>query len=286
MGPLELVGVDAVGEVLGVDLLVWPAHLRGTVDTDASRLVEVAVTDQPSTAVAVVVDAGAFTEFTETGDTHTHDYHAQSFQCIVYRDAYGKRVLNGDVHESRLVTGLAAVFAGMTAVLAIAGVIYNPVILGVAALFAVITYVLWSHATGRLAASIYRQVEQQAATSERQQSAGRGGFGAEPREEWRGPGGGTQSRRQRERARRRGSRQQARGSRRQRFQGQRQRPPQAAQKMSAEEAYRTLEVSPGADESTVKSAYRQKVKEVHPDTDGGDEERFKQVQSAYERLTG
>jgi curved DNA-binding protein CbpA len=40
-----------------------------------------------------------------------------------------------------------------------------------------------------------------------------------------------------------------------------------------------------ADDSEVKQAYRQKVKDVHPDTDGGDEERFKQVNAAYERLT-
>jgi curved DNA-binding protein CbpA len=35
----------------------------------------------------------------------------------------------------------------------------------------------------------------------------------------------------------------------------------------------------------VKQAYREKVKEVHPDTDGGDEEAFKKVNRAYERLT-
>jgi curved DNA-binding protein CbpA len=40
-----------------------------------------------------------------------------------------------------------------------------------------------------------------------------------------------------------------------------------------------------ADESAIKRAYRRKVKEVHPDTDGGDEEQFKRVTRAYERLT-
>jgi curved DNA-binding protein CbpA len=43
-------------------------------------------------------------------------------------------------------------------------------------------------------------------------------------------------------------------------------------------------VPASADQSTIKSAYREKVKEVHPDTEGGDEERFKQVNRAYERL--
>ena len=55
--------------------------------------------------------------------------------------------------------------------------------------------------------------------------------------------------------------------------------------MSAAEAYQRLGLDPSADQSTVKSAYRQKVKEVHPDTDDGDEESFKEVKEAYERLS-
>jgi curved DNA-binding protein CbpA len=35
----------------------------------------------------------------------------------------------------------------------------------------------------------------------------------------------------------------------------------------------------------VRRAYRSKVKEVHPDTESGDEESFKRVNRAYERLT-
>jgi curved DNA-binding protein CbpA len=35
----------------------------------------------------------------------------------------------------------------------------------------------------------------------------------------------------------------------------------------------------------VRAAYRDRVKEVHPDTDAGDEEAFKSVTAAYERLT-
>ena len=55
--------------------------------------------------------------------------------------------------------------------------------------------------------------------------------------------------------------------------------------MTAAEAYRTLGIDPGADEATVKQAYREKVKEVHPDTGDGDEETFLAVKDAYERLT-
>ena len=50
------------------------------------------------------------------------------------------------------------------------------------------------------------------------------------------------------------------------------------------EAYRTLGLDQDADESAVKRAYREKVKDVHPDR-GGDEEEFKRVTRAYERLT-
>jgi curved DNA-binding protein CbpA len=55
--------------------------------------------------------------------------------------------------------------------------------------------------------------------------------------------------------------------------------------MGRKEAFRTLGLSVDADEDAVKRAYREKVKEVHPDTDGGDEEAFKKVNRAYERLT-
>jgi len=55
--------------------------------------------------------------------------------------------------------------------------------------------------------------------------------------------------------------------------------------MSAAEAYRRLDLGPDADDDRVKAAYRKKVKDVHPDTDGGDEESFKQVKEAYERLS-
>jgi DnaJ-domain-containing protein 1 len=52
-----------------------------------------------------------------------------------------------------------------------------------------------------------------------------------------------------------------------------------------EEAYRRLDVEPGAGEDAIRKAYRERVKEVHPDTASGDEEAFKRVTAAYERLT-
>jgi len=45
-------------------------------------------------------------------------------------------------------------------------------------------------------------------------------------------------------------------------------------------AYAVLGLPPDADGETVRSAYRERVKEVHPDH-GGDEEAFKRLQDAY-----
>jgi hypothetical protein len=175
------------------------------------------------------------------------------------------------VTRSRLVTGLTAAFASMSLVLAVLGVLYNPVVLVVAVLFGAVTYFFWEHATGKLAARLYRQVERQAARNDGRTAAagnttaGRGGFGAGPRDEWAGP----YQRDGRDRTRRT------------------RRPPSrnGDDGPSPAQAYRVLDLDPGADERAVKRAYREKVQQVHPDTDGGDEESFKRVNDAYETLT-
>ena len=202
------------------------------------------------------------------------------------------------VHRSRLVTGLAGAFALMTVVLAVGGLAGSLILLPVAALFAAMTYILWSHASGRLMGRLYRSVENQARTADaagggRQRARSgndreRGGFGAGPREEWTAP---REGRSVTEEARRR-ARQQARarqgraadGGRGQRRRRRASRPGETSGP-TAREAYETLGVEPGADESTVKRAYRQRIKEVHPDAADGDAEEFKRVQAAYDRLT-
>ena len=49
----------------------------------------------------------------------------------------------------------------------------------------------------------------------------------------------------------------------------------------ADAAFDVLGLSRGADEAAVRRAYRRRVKEVHPDH-GGDEEEFRRVQEAYD----
>lgn len=49
--------------------------------------------------------------------------------------------------------------------------------------------------------------------------------------------------------------------------------------------YEILDVSPDADDSEIKKAYRKKAQAYHPDKEGGDEELFKEVQKAYDILS-
>jgi hypothetical protein len=187
------------------------------------------------------------------------------------------------VYGSRIVSGLAAVFAGMAALFLVLAFAYNLVFLVVAAAFGASAYFVWYHASGRFAQRLYEGVEDRAAAD-----AG-GGFGAEPREDWEPPRDGPQARAQAEaqgRGGRRAAREQARraqaeGRRRQRT----RRPPGSSDGPTAREAYDALGLSPSADEAAVKEAYREKVKEVHPDRPSGDEDEFKEVKAAYERLT-
>jgi len=48
--------------------------------------------------------------------------------------------------------------------------------------------------------------------------------------------------------------------------------------------YEILGIEKGADDATVKAAYRKMTKEVHPDKEGGSEEAFNMVKEAYDAL--
>lgn len=50
------------------------------------------------------------------------------------------------------------------------------------------------------------------------------------------------------------------------------------------DAYRVLGVEPGADQAAIRAAYRDRIKRAHPDTSTGDEETFRRVRAAYDRL--
>ncbi|MDS0283451.1 J domain-containing protein [Haloarcula onubensis] len=184
----------------------------------------------------------------------------------------------------RLTKGIAVVFGVLTAVLTAVGILASPAVLFLALMFGASTYLMYYHLSGRMAASVYERVERRAATDGRgaRRTDGRGGFGAGPREEWEPPRDGR-ARRTAERVRQaRARRQQARGGRQQTRGRQRV---QRSSGPTPAEAYDRLDLSPGADESAVKQAYRERVKEVHPDTDSGSEREFKRVQAAYETLT-
>ncbi|WP_255195170.1 J domain-containing protein [Halorarius litoreus] len=169
--------------------------------------------------------------------------------------------------RSPLVVGLAAVFAGMTVLLfVLAAVFRDPVILFIAVPFAGATYLFWYHASGRIREGIHERARRQRAQREAREARGegpRGGFGAGPRF--------SDARTRTKREARAGGRT---------TQGQRVDPGDVTRR----EAYRTLGLEQDADESAVKRAYREKVKDVHPDR-GGDEEEFKELTRAYERLT-
>jgi len=164
------------------------------------------------------------------------------------------------VDRDRIVLGLAAVFAGVTTVLVVLAFVRQLFLLFLALPFAVTTYIMWSHATGRLAARTRRRAR-------RASGAGAGATrgGSNP-----GPGGFGAT---------------ARGAAGRGTTGGRTGPGAAAETgPTRREAYERLGLDPDAGDDEVRRAYRAKVKEVHPDTEGGDEERFKRVNRAYERL--
>ena len=58
--------------------------------------------------------------------------------------------------------------------------------------------------------------------------------------------------------------------------------------MAKRDYYEVLGVDRGADEATIKSAYRKLAKKNHPDVNPGDkeaEERFKEINEAYQVLS-
>lgn len=238
------------------------------------------VADGPPTLITGMTRFGALTDLTQAGYAHKRGSSSGNFN--LWREAYAARATNEFVIRSGIVVGLGAVFAGLTVFTTVLGFVYSPVALALAVPFGAVTYFLWYHVSGRLRKRVYRQTRtagsrrtdrttrtdrtrrtDQTTRTDRTET---GGFGAGPRREWTGPrsDGGFD----------------AGGRRRATAGGQRQR-----RGPSTAEAYRALDLKPGASEAAVRSAYREKVKEVHPDTDDGSERAFKRVQSAYDHLS-
>ncbi|CCC40957.1 J domain-containing protein [Haloquadratum walsbyi] len=167
----------------------------------------------------------------------------------------------------RLVVGIAAVFAGITTLLTILSFVYQIFLLIVAVPFAAATYLLWYHASGRIEKTL-----RAGATQQRRSRRGVDQSGNATR----GPGSFEGS----------GPGRRATNHRQTRYtRGRSNRTPRHSNGLSTQEAYQTLGVDSDADQTTIKRAYRERVKKTHPDTETGDEEKFKRVNQAYEHLS-
>ncbi len=194
------------------------------------------------------------------------------------RESYNPGTPIDTVANRTIVVGLAATFIGLTALLVVAGIVVSPVLLAVAVPFAVVAYLLWYHASGKLRARTHREADRAGATERerarrraraasnrrrahrRGRPNGDGGVGSGPGATGRygrGPGGAAGDPRDRA---------------------------PSTSRMSERAAYETLGLDPGADAEAVRSAYRERAKRLHPDSDGGDEEAFKELTQAYDRL--
>jgi hypothetical protein len=187
------------------------------------------------------------------------------------------------VQRERLLFGVAAVLAGIATLEFVLGFVYSPILFAVAVPFAAAAYMLWYHASGRLrdrvesgrAGSYRRAGTGRRVGSNRRADSETGGFGAGPRESYSGRRGGF------------GSEGSAgfdpRGGRGRASAG-RARGVQENTGPTPAEAYRVLGLDADADSEAVRRAYRERVKAVHPDREGGDEAEFKRVTEAYEVL--
>lgn len=166
---------------------------------------------------------------------------------------------------------LAGVFAGLATVLAVVALARQPFLLVLAVPFGVAAYLVWVGATGRTPFGGYRRVSPEEARQIRAERAeretgGRSRFAEDARRQAAG---------QRARA---GGRTRAGAER-----GKRRARPES-ETLARWEAARVLGIDADAEPAAVRRAYREQVKKTHPDAEDGDEERFRKVNEAYERL--
>lgn len=218
------------------------------------------------------------------------------------------------VNEETLLFGLAAVFAVVAVVEVVLAFVYTPALFAVAVPFAAAAYFVWYQASGRLReraergdANAYRGLgfgglseRLRGPDSDRRDDIGeaQSRFGGDARSRFGGErdsdGGGFGSGGRR---RANGRRATGRGATGRRGSGRREREGRTAGARGGDapggqrndgptpaEAYRRLGLDPDADDDAVRQAYRERVKSVHPDREGGDEDEFKRVTEAYEVL--
>lgn len=164
------------------------------------------------------------------------------------------------VARDTLGIGLAGVFAGIAVLLAVVALATQPFLLLASLPFVAAAYLLWLAGTGRT--PFWRESRPGAARTARANQERRepghsqNRFGPEARRDAAGGGMGS--------GRRRRGRQ--------------------SDTLARREAAHVLGVDVDADPAAVRNAYRESVKEVHPDAEGGDEEAFQRVNEAYERF--
>ncbi|WP_248516415.1 DnaJ domain-containing protein [Salinarchaeum laminariae] len=198
---------------------------------------------------------------------------------------------------SVLLGWLAALFAVMAALLTLAAVVVGWPVLLLAVPLAGVAYLFWYHATGRLTERLRQQARHGAGgetAGQRRRRASATGFGPQNDGRWRERGTDWRDKRRRAQRRTEAGRRGARGRRTRRrgfgteaggsagYYGQAS---SAQAGMSPDRARGVLGVRSDADADAVRDAYREKVKETHPDR-GGSTESFKRVNEAYETLTG
>lgn len=160
------------------------------------------------------------------------------------------------VTRNRLLLAVASVLAGAAALFVVLGAVFNLVLVAAALPFGLAAYVLWLHATGRLEARVRRRWPTGGESRARERwSADRGRRG---RRAWRATDD-------------RGGRAASADA-------------TTAASMDRREALRTLGLDSGADQASIRRAYRERVKAVHPDASDGDEAAFRRLTAAYDRL--
>ncbi|AGN02358.1 DnaJ domain-containing protein [Salinarchaeum sp. Harcht-Bsk1] len=193
---------------------------------------------------------------------------------------------------------LAGLFAVMAAMLALTAAVVGWPILLLAIPLAAVAYLFWYHATGRLTERLRQRARRQGGRrrsagtrrDRRRRRAAATGFG--PQNDPDGSGG-TYWREERRRARERTAAERGRdraepwapgpGHRGSEASGRRPGAQPSNAGMSPDRARGVLGVRSDADAETIRDAYREKVKETHPDR-GGSTDAFKRVNEAYETL--